>query len=80
MGGSSLEVAFEALTEARRPLCARRFMDGFGHRPASVHSAKSVAGCDPKASNLLWGHLSLDLEVRGIYQASVILFESCIAY
>ena len=27
-----------------------------------VHHARSIKGCEREASNLLWGHLSLDLD------------------
>ena len=63
VGGTSLEMAFEKLTELRKPLCARHFMDSFAKKPAAVHKARAVAGCSRAASNLLWGHLSLDLQV-----------------
>lgn len=102
-------MAFERLTEARKPLCSRHFMDTFTKKPASVrkwctsviffqrllapraagliyfllalsaglrslmslplplaavqvHHARSIKGCEREASNLLWGHLSLDLD------------------
>ena len=63
VGGTSLEMAFEKLTELRKPLCARHFMDLFAKKLAAVHKARAVAGCSRAASNLLWGHLSLDLQV-----------------
>ena len=63
VGGTSLEMAFDKLTELRKPLCARHFMDSFAKKPAAVHKARAVAGCSRAASNLLWGHLSLDLQV-----------------
>ena len=56
-------MAFDKLTELRKPLCARHFMDSFAKKPAAVHKARAVAGCSRAASNLLWGHLSLDLQV-----------------
>ena len=53
VGGTSIEDAFERLTEQRKPLCSRRFMDSFQGRPAAVHSARSVQGCQRNNSNLM---------------------------
>ena len=36
VGGTSLEMAFDRLTETRKPLCSRRFMDSFDRTPAVI--------------------------------------------
>ena len=73
-GGTSLEQAFARLTDTRPPLCSRRFMDSFegcsvekrdkviGCAVAVRKKKPEVKGCPRNASNLLWGHLSLDLD------------------
>jgi len=63
VGATSLESTFEKLTKARRPLCSKRFVGSFATKPVAVHKAKAVQFCGQKATNLLWGHLSLDLQV-----------------
>ena len=77
VGGTSLEQVFNGLTESRPPLCARRFMDnlegcsaakrdkGIGcavARKVSTRGKYNNQHCLLNSSNLLWGHLSLDLE------------------
>mmetsp|Transcript_28295 Transcript_28295/g.36602 ORF Transcript_28295/g.36602 Transcript_28295/m.36602 type:complete len:450 (+) Transcript_28295:61-1410(+) len=61
VGGTSLESVFDKLTEIRKPLCSRRFMDSFDKKPSAVHKSVKIKGCSKNVSNLLWGHLSLDL-------------------
>jgi hypothetical protein len=77
VGGTSLEQVFNGLTESRPPLCARRFMDSLEGCPAAKRdkgigcaAARKVSTrgkyrnqhCLRNSSNLLWGHLSLDIE------------------
>jgi len=63
VGGASLEVAFDKLTALRPPLCAKHFVGSLANPPVAVYKAKAVKACRREASNLLWGHVSLDLEV-----------------
>jgi hypothetical protein len=73
-GGLSVSRVFDSLIVSRRPLCGKRFADSLRGKPVAMQHAGGTTDaaspeftaeedyCARSNSNLVWGHVSLDLK------------------